>query len=71
MRFLASLSLYSDFSRQSTPDSVDAPALSDLGPLSDSEHESTHQSGQVSPSDIPDSPGQSALREWLKLMYEY
>ena len=48
------------YSRQSTPESIEVPDV-DLSKLSESEHGSAQMSGQISPSEIPDSPGQLAL----------
>lgn len=47
------------FSRNSTPESIEDRQL-DLDKLSESDHDE-QMSGQISPSDIPDSPGQFAV----------
>ena len=55
------------YSRQSTPESIDVPDI-DLSRLSESEHGSAQMSGQISPSEIPDSPGQLALERHKQQM---
>ena len=47
------------YSRQSTPESLEDRQSLDLDALSESEHGSVQMSGQISPSDIPDSPSQA------------